>query len=94
MGTLNDKFLKVTGLTWDLEAAIAEMQELEMTQDEINEKILWLIPDGAMLDHDGRKADDTRALLEELGIDPETTKFSTAEVQYDDTTDLEEDSSN
>ena len=90
MGTLNDKFLKVTGLTWDLEKAIQEMQDAEMTQEEINEKILWLIPDGAMLDHPGRKADATRELLEELGIDPDTTKFSTAEVEYDDEVDDDE----
>lgn len=80
METLNDKFCKVTGLTWDLNQYIASLKSKGMTDEQISEKILWLVPDGTMLDdQEGRKAVFTKELLSdetlaELGID-ENAKF-------------------
>ena len=72
----NELWFKVTGLVWDIESMIANNQISE-------EKLLWLIPDGAMLSHPGRKQEFTKELLEELGLDVEK-KMSTAEIEYDD----------
>lgn len=83
MATKQELFTKVTGLTFDVE---------EYLESHENEQVAWLIPDGAMLDSAGNKKDDTLALLEELGLDKET-KFSTADIEYDDEDPSENDSS-
>lgn len=89
METLNDKFCKVTGLTWDLNQYIASLKGKGMTDEQISEKILWLVPDGAMLDDpEYRKSLFTKELLSdetlaELGID-ENAKFSPDEESEED----------
>ena len=89
METLNDKFCKVTGLTWDLNQYIASLKNNGMTDEQISEKILWFIPDGAMLDDPKyRKAVLTKELLSdealtELGID-EDAKFGPDEESEED----------
>jgi len=84
MATKQELFTKVTGLTFDVEKYLESHEP---------EQLAWLIPDGAMLDGEGRKKDDTLALLEELGLDKES-KFSTADIEYDDEDPSENDSSN
>ena len=72
MATKQELFTKVTGLTFDV----------EKIQD--NDKLAWLIPDGAMLENpEGRKAKDTKEFMSAAGLD-EDSKFSTIEVNYDD----------
>ena len=89
METLNDKFCKVTGLTWDLNQYITSLKAIGMTDEQISEKILWLVPDGTMLDDpEYRKAVFTKELLSdetlaELGID-ENAKFSPDEESEED----------
>lgn len=57
--TLQELFTKVTGLTWDVN---------KLTD---SQKKRWLIPDGAMLDKNNKKAKDTIELLSKLGLSKE-----------------------
>ena len=73
METLNEKFFNVTGLTWDLKQYIESLKTNGMTDEQISEKILWFIPDGAMIELEGRRQSLTEELLSdetlvELGI--------------------------
>lgn len=72
--TNQELFTKVTGLTWNVNL-LNNMSE---------EKLLWLIPDGAMLSRSGRKQEFTKQLLEELSINIES-KISTEELIKDKT---------
>ena len=71
--TLNQLWFEVTGLLWDVESMLAQENITE-------EKLLWLIPDGSMLDFEGRKRSLTKELLSKLDVDDDT-KFSTVEVE-------------
>ena len=73
MGKTNELWRDVTGLVWDVESMISSNQISE-------EKMMWLIPDGAMLDGEGRKRDLTGQLLSYLGV-TDNPKFSEAEVE-------------
>lgn len=73
METLNEKFFNVTGLTWDLKQYIESLKNNGMTDEQISEKILWFIPDGVMIELEGRRQSLTKELLSdetlaELGI--------------------------
>lgn len=81
MATKQELFTKVTGLTFDVE----KITDLD--------KLAWLIPDGAMLDNpEGRKAKETKEFMALVGLS-EDSKFSTVEVDYDDTEDDDDNSS-
>lgn len=71
--TLNQLWFEVTGLIWDVESMLAQEKITE-------EKLLWLIPDGSMLDFEGRKRSLTQELLSKLDVDDDA-KFSTVEVE-------------
>lgn len=71
--TLNQLWFEVTGLLWDVESMLAQEKITE-------EKLLWLIPDGSMLDFEGRKRSLTQELLSKLDVDDDA-KFSTVEVE-------------
>lgn len=67
--TLQELFTKVTGLTWDVN---------KLTD---SQKKRWLIPDGAMLDKNNKKAKDTIELLSKLGLSKEDKIDLTPEEQ-------------
>ena len=73
--TLNELWRDVTGLVWDLESMLKNMDEDQKA------KLTWYIPDGSVLSGHNQKSADTKALLEELGFELET-KFSEAEIAY------------
>ena len=83
MDKKQELFTKVTGLTFDV------------NEIEDNEKLTWLIPDGAMLDGDenSQKVKDTKEFMSLAGIS-EDSKFSTVEVDYDDEDDTDDSSNN
>ncbi len=81
MATKQELFTKVTGLTFDVE---------KITDPN---KLAWLIPDGSMLEGEGRKTELTKEFMAAADLD-EDSKFSTVEVDYDDTDTSDDDNSN
>jgi len=72
MASKQELFTKVTGLTFDVEKITDE------------NKLAWLIPDGAMLDNEeGRKAQQTAEFMDAAGLD-KSLKYDDEEEEVDD----------
>ena len=88
---LDNLWTKVTGLTWSVEAVIQNINSNEnLTAEEktaVIAKLAWNIPDGIMLMDNSQKAKDTAALMEALGLEPES------KLDYDVESDDEDSSS-